>query len=325
MELHPPSVSIALPVYNGAAYLAETLDAILAQTYRDFELIVSDNASTDDTPAIVARYAAADPRVRAFRHAANRGAAWNFGYATALCRGRYVKHAAHDDVLAPTYLERCVAALEADPGAVLAYPLSVHVDDAGRRLPIGPGQGYRISLNLRSPKPHERWRGYHHNCNEHSGADPVFGLVRADAMARTRVIGSFIGSDLFLLAELALLGTFIEIPEELFFYRLHAASSVRSNPRRENRGAWFDPRNGGKLRNQLFHWEWLLRYCDIVARAPIGMRERALCYAQMPRWIWRYRTRLAGDLIAAGAYLSSRRRADAAMAAAIPRAGHGGG
>src|SRR5579884_1902962 len=303
-----PTVSIAMPVYNGARHLAQTLDSILAQTYRDFELVISDNASTDETPAIVARYAAADPRIRAVRQETNLGASRNFRIVTELCRGRYIKHAAHDDTLAPTYLERCVAALEADPAAVLAYPLSVHVDENGRRLPIGPGQGYRISLRLSSPKPHERWREYHSNCHEHTGADPVFGLIRAEAMFRTKIVGPYIGSDLLLLAELSLLGSFVEIPEELFFYRLHAANSVRANPGREDRGSWFDPRNGGRLRNQVFHWEWLVRYCEAIARAPIGAGERARCYAQMPRWIRRYRTRLAGDLAAAAAYLWSRAR-----------------
>ena len=72
-----PTVSLGLPVYNGENYLAATLDALLAQTYRDFELIICDNASTDGTEAIGRRYAAADRRVRYHRNAENIGASAN--------------------------------------------------------------------------------------------------------------------------------------------------------------------------------------------------------------------------------------------------------
>ena len=109
MQSSTPKVSIGLPVYNGERYLREALDSILGQTFRDFELIICDNASTDETAAICADYAARDPRIRYHRQTHNIGATANFNHTFELARGAYFKWAAHDDVLAPTWLEKCVA------------------------------------------------------------------------------------------------------------------------------------------------------------------------------------------------------------------------
>ena len=97
-----PRVTIGLPVYNGENYLAEAIDSILGQTFTDFELIISDNASTDRTEEICRRYAAEDDRIRYFRHDRNRGASPNYNFTVEKARGEYFKWAAHDDVLHAT-------------------------------------------------------------------------------------------------------------------------------------------------------------------------------------------------------------------------------
>ena len=105
-----------MPVYNGERYLAEAIASICGQSYRDFELVICDNASTDGTAEICRRYAAADARVRYYRNETNIGAHPNFNRSFALTRGKYFKWAPHDDVLDRDFLKECVAALEADPG-----------------------------------------------------------------------------------------------------------------------------------------------------------------------------------------------------------------
>ena len=115
MTQSPPKVSLGLPVYNGETFLAETLDSLLAQTFDDFELVISDNASTDDSQQICERYAALDPRVRYVRQVENRGAAWNFGEVFRLARGEYFKWCAHDDVCLPEFLAECVKVLDETP------------------------------------------------------------------------------------------------------------------------------------------------------------------------------------------------------------------
>src|SRR6185369_4346332 len=107
-----PSVSIGLPVYNGVNYLRQALDSLLAQTFGDWELILSDNGSTDATESICREFAARDGRIRYLREPVNRGATWNFNRVFELSRAPLFRWAAHDDVCSPELLERCVAALE---------------------------------------------------------------------------------------------------------------------------------------------------------------------------------------------------------------------
>src|SRR3954470_1068595 len=98
MSERRPRVSIGLPVYNGQRFLAPAVSSLLAQTFADFELVICDNASTDDTEAICRRFAERDPRVRYHRNEQNVGAAPNFNRALALSTGQYFKWAAHDDL-----------------------------------------------------------------------------------------------------------------------------------------------------------------------------------------------------------------------------------
>src|SRR4051812_43091384 len=103
--MEKPTLSIGIPVYNGARYLRMTLDSLLAQTYRDFEIIISDNASTDDTELICRAYAARDPRVRYHRAPVNLGAPANYRRAFDLSTGDYFKWQNADDIIAPTFVE----------------------------------------------------------------------------------------------------------------------------------------------------------------------------------------------------------------------------
>ncbi|MCT7961886.1 glycosyltransferase family 2 protein [Laspinema sp. D1] len=99
-----PKVSIGMPVYNGEPFIREALDSLLAQTFTDFELIISDNASTDGTEAICQEYAAKDKRIRYIRQTENRGAAANFQFVLDEAVGEYFMWAAHDDTWTKDYL-----------------------------------------------------------------------------------------------------------------------------------------------------------------------------------------------------------------------------
>ncbi|MER3486233.1 MAG: hypothetical protein C4345_09945 [Chloroflexota bacterium] len=130
-----PRVSIGLPVYNRQQYVGEAIESILAQTFADFELIISDNASTDATGVICQEYARKDARVRYYRNAINIGAAKNFNRVFHLSSGEYFKWMASDDICAPTFIERCVEALDGDTGAVLAYSRARCIDEHGAVVP----------------------------------------------------------------------------------------------------------------------------------------------------------------------------------------------
>ena len=128
-----PAVSIGMPVYNGAKYIREALDSLLAQTFADFELIISDNASTDATTEICQEYAKKDGRIRYILQAENLGPTVNFQLVLSEGQGQYFMWAAHDDRWASTFLELTVAALESDLGCELAFSNFIERDlDSGK-------------------------------------------------------------------------------------------------------------------------------------------------------------------------------------------------
>src|SRR4030095_3279504 len=106
--MRDPRLSVGLPVHNGERFIREALDSLLDQDYRDFELIISDNASTDETGRICAEYAIRDSRIRYFRNSQNIGAARNYSRVFELSHGELFKWAAHDDVHLPGSLKRGV-------------------------------------------------------------------------------------------------------------------------------------------------------------------------------------------------------------------------
>jgi glycosyltransferase involved in cell wall biosynthesis len=284
-----PRVSIGLPVFNGENYLEEALDSILAQTYSDFELIISDNASTDRTEEICRAYTARDKRIRYFRNGTNLGAAKNFNRVFELSSGEYFKWATHDDLCAPEYLERCVEILDREPDIVLCYPKTSIIDEHGEFV-----ENYFDGFNLRSPKPHERFRDFFHApglCN------PIVGLIRASALRRTALIGNYPSSDRVLLGELALRGRFYEVPERLFFRRKHPQTSVRANPDWDERIAWFDPARRGQI--QLPRWRWFFEYLLSIKRVRLCGYEKLRCYVEMGKWVRRHWRKLKNDLVGA--------------------------
>jgi glycosyltransferase involved in cell wall biosynthesis len=281
-----PLVSIGLPVFNGENFLREALDSLLAQTLGDFELIICDNASTDATRAISEEYAARDGRVRYLRQRENLGAARNHNVAFHESRGVLFKWAAHDDVCAPRFLEACVAALRRDRGAVLA---------ATRSVPLGPDGPihvlYEFPMRLGSARAHERFRDL--ICVEHP-CTLAFGVIRRAALERTPLMGSYVGSDRNLVAELGLLGRLVEVDEPLFFNRQHALRSMVAfaDPRR--RRVWFDPAKDGLL--HLPTWRTMVEYGRSVARVPMDRATRVRCVGAITEWAVAHRRELFRDV-----------------------------
>ncbi len=219
---HTPKVSIALPVYNGENYVADALDSILAQSFEDFEVVISDNASTDATQTICQDYAARDPRISYHRNPHDIGPCLNFNRTLELARGRYFKWAAHDDLLDPTFVARCVEVLDADPEVILVHSLTRIINDQGEELAIYDSQLGGAASSRQSARFAALVLSQH-ICTD------MFGLFRADALRRSRRLeGNYHGCDRAMLGELALIGRFAHIPEPLFFNREHGARYVRA-------------------------------------------------------------------------------------------------
>jgi glycosyltransferase involved in cell wall biosynthesis len=179
---------LGLPVFNGAQFLTSCLDSLLAQTYDNFELIISDNASSDETAAICESYAKRDSRIRYERLKSNRGAAWNHNHVLERARGVYFRWCGADDCIAPRFLEACVEALENRADAVLAYPLSVVID--GTDQPVDRTSD-RMELDAADPVIRfahllDSWNSTH---------NPFYGVMRMTSLAGVRHLGTFLAND----------------------------------------------------------------------------------------------------------------------------------
>ena len=226
-----PRLSIGLPVFNGEAFLAEAIGSLLAQTFRDFELLVCDNASTDRTREIVAELMTRDPRIRYTRNETNIGASPNFARVAKLTSAPLFKWAAHDDLYEPSYLEACIGLLDARPDVVLAHSDTLFIDETGAKFPAGSGPGLfldpKTGLELASDRvdlaeaagPLQRFGDVVFNSRLGSH---MFGVIRRSALDRTRSIQNIPSSDRPMLAELALIGPFQQVRAPLFRKRFHA-------------------------------------------------------------------------------------------------------
>lgn len=271
-----PRVSIGLPVFNGERFLEETLDSILAQTFSDFELIISDNASTDKTREICERYTAQDERVKYFRSAQNLGVAPNYNRAFTLSSGEYFKWADYDDPLAPDFILRCVEVLDNHPEVAVCFPKAKFIDENGTFL-----NDYDPLPDTTSPEPHVRF-GKLLLEHDHRLAQ-ASGMMRSDLVRKTILHGSYPCSDEVLMAHMSLLGSYYEIPERLFYLRYHPYMSSKGVLASErSRVLFFD----SSLKDQAVLIKWLyFKDCfRAINHSPIGIYQRMRCYPYVIRW-----------------------------------------
>jgi glycosyltransferase involved in cell wall biosynthesis len=207
-----PRVSFAVPVYNEERAIRRCLDSLLAQSFQDFEIVVCDNASTDRTREILAEYVARDPRVRVFANDVNIGLIANFNRVFELTRGELFRWVGADDWLEPEYTSRCVAALDANPAAIVATAgFALHDADGGCRFEEFEGE------RLESASPARRFARM--LAFLHGGAtryEPLYSLMRREVLARTHRIRPMPYNDYVLVAELSLAGQFVHVPQLLF-------------------------------------------------------------------------------------------------------------
>jgi hypothetical protein len=196
--------------------------------------------------------------------------------------------AAYDDVYAPDFVSRCLAVLEQNPSVVLCYPIIAHTDEPGRHVRT-------ISIDKgKSVNAHERFRGLirlDHTCEQ------IYGLIRSDVLRKTKLHGNYTDSDRTLLSELSLYGRFYEVPEVLFFHRVHPGSSTTVYSDWRERMLWFDPTLQGRI---VFpHWIQCFDYFKTIHRSSLGWYERTRCYIHMGGWLLLYGRGLVKDLLVA--------------------------
>jgi glycosyltransferase involved in cell wall biosynthesis len=277
----PPLLSVGLPVYNGGRFLEEALQSILGQTFTDFELIISDNASTDTTPELCCRYAVADGRVRYFRVEQNRGPAWNHNRVLELARGKYFKWANHDDVCHPELFARCLAVLENRPEVVLCHALVADIDADGRFVVERP-----YTLRTDDPRPDIRFG----DLLVGQGGHDLYGIMRTDAARATPQLGSYHQyAERVKFCALGLRGTFHQVPEVLFFHREHPSSNRRTYPNTRTIAPVLDPRRANRLLHPQvrLHAEYLFNFLRAVRDAPLSPAERRRVCGRLAGWLAR--------------------------------------
>lgn len=215
-------VGIGVPVRNGEQFLRPALESLLAQSFENFEVLISDNASTDGTAELCAEFVARDRRVRYVRQERNLGLPNNWNFVAKHSRGKYFKWASANDFVAPDMLEACVQALESNHDAVLAYGRTTLVDAAGDIV----GE-YRGDFPLLSDSPSARYRELYEKIGMNNAID---GVVRREALLRTSLLRRYPVSDFVLLVELLLQGKFQLVSRPLFFRRIDPLSMTTSLP-----------------------------------------------------------------------------------------------
>jgi glycosyltransferase involved in cell wall biosynthesis len=285
-----PLLVVGLPVYNGEDFLAAAIESLLAQTFEDFEIIISDNASNDRTEEICRNYASRSPRVRYYRAQENGGIVWNYNQVFKLSSSKYFMWFSHDDVLAPTYLMRCIDILEKNQSVVLCFSHWGEIDVVGRLVGV-----HKSRVVMDSSYRVERYREairLDHLC------EPWCGVTRSEIIRKTPLYGSFADYDRVLIAELGLHGRFAEIPEALFFRREHKGRSIYLHPSRFERTSWLDKRNAGAI--VLPHLREFMEFGAVVGRVNLTFREKGGCYWALLKWgktNWR---KMSADLVVAG-------------------------
>jgi glycosyltransferase involved in cell wall biosynthesis len=281
-----PLVSIGLPVFNGETYLEAAIRSLLAQDYREIELILADNGSTDGTQAICEAARASDERVRYYRSPINRGAAWNYNRCVRLARGEYFKWAAHDDLVGPNFISLCLAELERDPSMVLCQTRAVDIDEAGEVL----RRWHRLGVGTVEDAV-ERFRLFIYQQSQFFEA---FGLIRTRILRSTPLIGAYSSSDVPLVARLALHGRFGEVEEFQFQHREHPGRSIRMYADERSRSTWFDTAKEGK--RSFPAWRMTAAVLATIPGSPLRGRQRQRQAMVVARWTWQMRGALARDV-----------------------------
>jgi glycosyltransferase involved in cell wall biosynthesis len=226
-----PLVTIGLPVFNGERHLGEALESLLNQDYRNIEVLVSDNCSTDGTREICLQAARRDERVRYLRLDEAVPTLENFNRLPPLGRGTYFMWAAHDDVRERGFISSLVGVLEAEPKAVLAFSRFDNIDETGRTVRRYAEDWRKV---FSEPVFRQFWKFALADEGATQKANHMYGVMRRaelaaiGGMARCEV--NYSGEDIVTLMRLLSRGRFVVVDEVLFHYRVRTRATRTNQP-----------------------------------------------------------------------------------------------
>ena len=244
-----PLVSIGMCVFNCERFLKESLESLLSQEYKNYELIISDNASEDRTQEICLEYQSRDPRIQYSRNVTNMGSLFNYNKVRNLARGKYFMGATDHDLWHPTLLTKCVEVLENDPEVILCYPRTQWVDANRNFWFLGHSR-----FDTRGMSPAAR---YLHIINNYIGGEAAYGVFRLEIFKRALKRNepkAIWANDLSLLAALALERPFAHVPEVLFSLRNTHDETMEGN--KKSHAYKLDPAKAQEFlaKDMVEHW-----------------------------------------------------------------------
>ena len=283
-----PLVSVAMPVYNGEPYIADAIRCVLNQTYNHLELVISDNASTDNTEQICREFAEKDDRVVYVRNSSNIGAAKNYNQAFRRTSGPYFRWHNADDLCSSRLHELCLAVLMDNPDTVLCYGKTVIINGEGKVI-----EDYDDNLHLRQEKASDRFKAFFKQVGL---TNVIYGLMRRSAMEKTMLMGNgtFFASDNNFMAEMSLFGKFYELSEPLFSRRMHMQASTLACKSDDLLQTFWQGRSQAFV---LPHWKKDIAYLKAVYNAPIDPDQKILLSAFLSRHMLRHHKKLLKDLV----------------------------
>jgi glycosyltransferase involved in cell wall biosynthesis len=278
-----PKITLGLLVYNGERYLGQTIDSILSQTYGDFVLLVSDNASIDGTEDICRSYAAQDKRISYIRQRENIGAMGNFNYLASCATTDYFKWCAADDLIAPSFLAICIEFLESQPDFVLCQSSTRTIGFDDRELPndiIKPsGASERIPIGLN--REYQPWQRFRDVLLGSTAIMDLWGVIRTAPLKDTGLLSPYVGYEKVLMAALSLRGRFAELPQKLFSYRIHP-DSFSSRIAEDARQEWCNPAAEQTTYPRL---KYLDGYFDAIDKGRLSAGQKLLCRVAIGRYL----------------------------------------
>lgn len=290
-----PKISIGMPAYNSAATIGASIESLLGQTFGDFELVISDNASIDSTGAIVERFARQDHRIRYVRQPENIGANRNYSHVAQVARGEYFKWASSSDWWAPDFLEKCLKSLEQNPDAVLAAPRTRLF--AGN---LADATNYAHDIEILDSSRVARLKKLVSSLQLNNALN---GLIRMSALRRTRLVDPYYRADEVLMGHLAMLGKIIRIDEYLYYRRMEAATATAL----QDSLAWRKHHYPQLSARVLFQsWKRYTGWLRACMRTPMSIAERTQVLNYLLRMSYWERRSFLNDLQGAFRYAMTR-------------------
>jgi len=280
-----PLVSVGVPVFNEEKFFNRTLGSLLDQDYPNFEIIISDNASSDNTPIIADKYKKLYPKIiKYFRNDNNIGSIANFNQVINYASGKYFVWAGSHDLLSKNYISESVKVLNSNPNVVIIYPRTIWIDLHDNFLNISSGFVDTRGQDILCRFNQILW------ANQHA----IYGVMRLSILRQTRGYRQITAPGAILLGELALKGDLAFVSEAIWYRRQFRVKESKKEHRIRYRKALYSSTN----KNKYFpHWRIPIEYFIIIWRSSNSFLEKLrLTFSSIPAVILRYIVHILDDI-----------------------------